>query len=64
MERRNILIALIILAALWAAGPLYARVNAGVRAEEKRDCIEMQSLQEEGYDVVPPSWCYEEGFLD
>ena len=61
--KRNIGI-IIILGGLWAAGPLYARVNAGLRAEEKRDCIEMQSLRLEGYEVVPPKWCYEQGFLD
>lgn len=39
-------------------------LNLGLRASEKEDCLKLQAWKEKGHTVVPPEWCYEEGFLE
>ena len=46
------------------AAAFAAVLDAGLRASEEEDCRKYESWKEQGHPVVPPNWCYEEGFLE
>lgn len=53
-----------VLLLLVAAAAFVAVLDAGLRASEQEDCNKYQKWREQGHAVVPPKWCYEEGFLE
>jgi hypothetical protein len=52
-----------VMVAIVATMAIVALMDAGLRASEEQDCVQMQSWKERGHSVVPPQWCFDEGYL-